>query len=299
MQGFKVVLITIALLCTSSAWAQSTQVLVSIHPVALLIKSAWPQLQVDTLMQANQSPHDFALKPSHRGVIAQAQHVVWLGQDMEPYLAKTVDKHANVLDLSRVFDEAADSHEDHTGHNHDHDKPAAKAEHDDHEGHNHGDQDPHIWLNPGAVPDILKQVQAQLGLDSPDAFLKQLSTWQAKAKLDLDHNPNGFVSFHDAFHYWIDYFHLKQTAVLAIHPEQPIGTRHLLQVRQLLEQGNVSCLFVEPQFKASIVNKLQQGTQVPVVRIDPLASEFDVKNGQFLEFYTYLQTQFITCLNSK
>lgn len=290
MQGFKSCLLVVALFCASSVWAQSTQVLVSIHPVALLIKSAWPQLNVDTLMQANQSPHDFALKPSHRGVIAQAQNIVWLGQDMEPYLVKALQSRTQALDLSVLFSSHAHDH----GDQHDHDESDG-----DHAGHDHAGQDPHIWLNPAAIKDILARVQKQLGLPTPNVFLKELSTWQAQAQHDLNNRQSGFVSFHDAFHYWVEYFELTQTAVLAIHPEQPIGTRHLIQVRQLLEQGNVACLFVEPQFKASIVNKLQQGTNVPVIKVDPLASEFAVKNGQFLEFYKYLQQQFMRCLNYK
>jgi zinc transport system substrate-binding protein len=293
MQGLKGCLLVVVLFYTSQAWSQSTQVLVSIHPVALLIKSAWPQLQVDTLMKANQSPHDFALKPSHRGVIAQAQHVVWLGQDMEPYLTKTLLNKSNVLDLSVLFD----VHVDAGGYGDENTKYEQASNH--HDEHDHGDQDPHIWLNPAAIKDILIMVQKQLALPTPDAFLEKLSTWQSQAQLNLAKRENGFVSFHDAFHYWIEYFELNQTAVLAIHPEQPIGTRHLLQVRELLEQGNVACLFVEPQFKASIVKKLQQGTDVPVVHIDPLASSFPVKSGQFLDFYEYLQQQFITCLNPK
>ena len=287
MQKVKVCLLLLVCLLASQTWAQSTQVLVSIHPVALLIKSAWPQLQVDTLMQANQSPHDFALKPSHRRVISQAQHVVWLGRDMEPYLSKTLKGNDHVLDLSILFDERTE-HDEH-GH----------QEHDHHDAHNHGEQDPHIWLNPGVIKHILALVQAQMGLPEPQVFLQNLAAWQQQADKALTGQTKGFISFHDAFHYWVKHFELNQTAVLAVHPEQPIGTRHLLQVRQILEQGNVTCLFVEPQFKASIVTKLQQGTDVPVVLIDPLASSYAVKAGQFLEFYAYLQQQFITCFNSK
>lgn len=287
MQKVKMSVLLLVCLLTSNTWAQSNQVLVSIHPVALLIKSAWPQLQVDTLMQANQSPHDFALKPSHRRVIAQAQHVIWLGRDMEPYLSKTLKRHDHVLDLSILFDEQPQ------------DSDAGHDEHDHHDEHNHAGKDPHIWLNPAAIKNILALVQTQMGLPEPQEFLQNLDNWQQQASKALTGQTKGFISFHDAFHYWVEHFELNQTAVLAVHPEQPIGTRHLLQVRQLLEQGNVACLFVEPQFKASIVTKLQQGTDVPVVLIDPLASSYDVKAGQFLEFYAYLQQQFITCFNSK
>lgn len=180
------------------------QVLVSIHPVALLIKSAWPQLQVDTLMQANQSPHDFALRPSHRQIIASAQHVVWLGHAMEPYLDKVIHRHGNALDLSDLFEKAEKGVEGH-----------AQPAHDHHSEHNHSGGDPHIWLNPESIPLILEKVQAQLGLLKPQAFLSQYALWQNQAKQKLNKTDAGFVSFHDAFHYWIDYFALNQIEVLA------------------------------------------------------------------------------------
>jgi zinc transport system substrate-binding protein len=145
MQRLKYGVLLLVCLLASNTWAQSTQVLVSIHPVALLIKSAWPQLQVDTLMQANQSPHDFALKPSHRRIIYQAQHVVWLGSDMEPYLSKSLKRNEQVLDLSILFDERAELDQD---------------EHEDHDAHNHGDQDPHIWLNPSMIKNIFRRLAA-------------------------------------------------------------------------------------------------------------------------------------------
>jgi len=286
------------LACVSiNLWAQTnpSQVLVSIHPIALLVKSAWPEVDVSTLVPPNQSPHDFALKPSHRQIIAQAEHVVWLGEDMEPYLAKVLGGHGSVTDLSDLFAKAdvnAQAHDDHADEHEDH---AMHEEHDAHAGHDHGNVDPHIWLNPAAVPSILHKVQLLLGLPEPKAFLSSYGQWQQQARSALTHQDTGFVSFHDAFHYWVTYFHLNQAATLAINPEQPVGTRHLLEVRRLLESGKVACLFVEPQFKASIVDKLQQGTDVPVVKIDPLASNFKIESAGFLEFYAYLQRQFQQC----
>jgi len=274
-------LANIALVCLiQAAPIQASGVLVSTHPVALLLKSAWPQLEVQTLMKPNQSPHDFALRPSHRKIINDSKHLVWLGAEMEPYLQKVIGGHPSALDLSVLFEEAHDKHL-----------------HEDE--HHHGDHDPHIWLNPAAIPQILTKVQTQLSLEAPTEFLKAFSIWQVKANQQLHNQAAGFVSFHDAFHYWVDYFNLNQVAVMAINPEQPIGTRHLFEVKVLLEKGNVACLFVEPQFKASIVKKLQQGSDVPIVNIDPIGSQFNVNDGKFLQFYDELIQQFSTCLKSK
>ncbi|GAA6136172.1 zinc ABC transporter substrate-binding protein ZnuA [Oceaniserpentilla sp. 4NH20-0058] len=286
MQGFTAWIMALALMVMAiNTQAQSSKpdtpsVLVSIHPIAMLIKSAWPDLHVTTLMKPNQSPHDFALKPSHRRLVAQSQHVIWLGDEMEPYLTKLVAGHTSALDLSGLFELAEEAN-------------------DHHDGHNHGEHDPHIWLNPNAISSILNMVQQQLSLQEPNAFLQQLAQWQLKAKTQLEGLDAGFISFHDAFHYWINYFALNQVAALALNPEQPIGTRHLVKVRQILSDGKATCLFIEPQFKASIVKKLQQGTNVPVVDIDPIGSQFNVNDGKFFAFYDYLLMQFQTCLKAK
>jgi len=291
MQGFRAwIMVWACMALTMNVQAQQSkpedqQVLVSTHPMALLIKSAWPQLNVETLMDANQSPHDFALKPSHRRIIAQSDHLIWLGADFEPYLDKLVGRHSAALDLSSLFEE--------------HHEVEHKLFEEDHSGHDHGANDPHIWLNPNGIEAILAQVANALSLETPNAFLDEFRQWREQAGVQLKNSPKGFVSFHDAFHYWVEYFNLNQKAVLAVNPEQPIGTRHIVKVRELLKQGNVACLFVEPQFKASIVDKLQQGTGVPVVRIDPIGSQYNVNEGKFLDFYRYLVSQFKTCLSAK
>ncbi|MFT6153620.1 MAG: zinc transport system substrate-binding protein, partial [Bermanella sp.] len=58
---------------------EQQNLLVSIHPMALLIKSAWPELKVSSLVKANQSPHDFVLKPSDISRIKSVDAVVWMG----------------------------------------------------------------------------------------------------------------------------------------------------------------------------------------------------------------------------
>ena len=266
----RVVGFLLLVLCAAQVHAQ--QVLVSIHPLALLVKTAWPELQVSALVAPNQSPHDFTLRPSDRKRIFNADSVVWLGEEFEPYLAKVLGDQPNI-DLGGLVD------------------PSHHGEHD------HGDvHDPHLWLNPDAVFPILDLVQNTLGLDEPELFKKRFQLWQIKAQRQLyPYSKVGFVSYHDAFHYWVDAFNLNQLAMVASHPEQPVGTRHVSHVRTLLASGKAQCLFVEPQFNAPIVNKLHQGLDIKVVNIDPMGSTHQIDNANFLEFYDELLGQFLYC----
>lgn len=287
---FTVLLFSIALSCVSllvNAQAkspmqetqQAKRVLVSIHPLALLVKTAWPNLEVQTLVKANQSPHDFSLKPSHIKQVHNADAIIWLGSDFEPYLEKVLGQSQNggkpQVDLAK-FDS-------HAGH--------------DHDAHEDNHKDPHLWLLPTQLRPILEKVAQELSLPEPKRFYKLYDAWLAVARFQMnDKTKMGFVSYHDAFAGWVEYFSLNQLAVVTSNPEKPVGTRHVLEVREILASQKQACLLVEPQFQGRLLNKLQSGLDVRLVKIDPMASEFTVKDANFLDFYSQLLKQFSTCL---
>jgi len=257
-------------------------VLVSVHPLALLIQSAWPNLKVNSLVSANQSPHDFVLKPSDMKRIHSADAVIWMGKEFEPYLTKVLRNKDNV-DLASVLDK--DDHSEH-----DHETHAA-----DHTDHAH---DPHLWLDPNRIIGMLTLVKQQLDLPQPNTFIRNYQNWLIKAQAALKPRQDvGFVSFHDAFREWVTAFNLNQLMVVTSNPEKPVGTRHVVQVRNVLASGQAACLFVEPQFQSRIVKKLHQGLEVKVVKIDPMASDYAIADGNFMEFYDSLLSNFTQCLN--
>ncbi|WP_396588109.1 metal ABC transporter solute-binding protein, Zn/Mn family [Bermanella sp. R86510] len=268
------------------AQEQSEQpIMASLHPVALLIKSAWPNQKVEALMQANQSPHDFSLRPSDLSRLQQAKGLVWSGAKFEPYLVELASDKQQV-DLSLLLS----SHDSHA-HDHGHDH-----------GHNNESEvphDPHYWLNPREIKHIISGVQKQFGLPEPSAFLSSYDAWLNVAKQQLKpHTGKGFVSFHDAFVDWVRYFNLSQLDKVTLHPEQPVGTRHLLNIRDILQSGEASCLFVEPQFKSRLVQRLTQGIDIKQVNIDPLASSFKINDANFLQYYNQLLERFSQCFRS-
>ncbi len=249
----------------------SQKVLVSVHPLALLVKSAWPQLEVSSLVPANQSPHDFSLKPSDIQKVKQADTVIWLGSEIEPFLEKLMSQKASQIQLSHSVQEQHHS------------------EHDHHE--------PHLWLQPDILVSLLSVIQKDMGLASPSVFLQAYQQWLINSEqVFAGLKTRGFVSYHDAFHPWVEYFALKQLDVVTHNPEKPVGTRHVVQVREILASGAAACIFVEPQFQGRLLKKLTQGLAVKRIKIDPLASLYEVEDANFLSFYNQLSKQFQLCL---
>lgn len=260
------------------AWAVSTtvhsseykanvsKVMTSIHPLALLIKSAWPEIDVDHLVPVNQSPHDFTLRPSDQGRIERSEFILWLGPELEPYLSRVLrsrHKHLALLPTATHYD------------------------------------NPHIWLDPESIPSILEVIQVELGLPRPHEFLLEYSHWQIAAKDQLSVlSQKGFVSYHDAFPHWVQYFGLRQLAYVTKDPDHPVGSRHLVKVRKILEEQPVACLMIEPQFSAKRVDRLTQDLNIPRVSIDPLASTHRYPDSNFIQFYKALTNAFVTCLSN-
>ena len=102
----------------------------------------------DLIVDGYNSPHGFALKPSHAKMLQNADLVFWVGEDLETFLEKplkSVAKKAEKIELMEIkglkkleFRERNifEDHDDHKEHGHKEDK------HDDH-GHDEHKEDEH------------------------------------------------------------------------------------------------------------------------------------------------------------
>jgi zinc transport system substrate-binding protein len=151
------------LIGTSPALADAPRVVASIKPVHSLVAGVMGGVAAPRLLvEAGQSPHTYALKPSEAAALEQADLVVWVGPSLESFLARPV---ANIapdaasfplmrvggLELLRTreggswdahaHDHGGEAHakgdeSDHDhGHGHDH---AHDHDHDHGHGHEHG-----------------------------------------------------------------------------------------------------------------------------------------------------------------
>ena len=138
-------------LTAASAWASDGRldVVVSIKPIHALVAGVMQGVGTPhLLLNDQQSPHHFALKPSQARLLQQAELVFWVDPSLEtpmPALLASLAPHAIDIrfmadqDLVRyqneISDDSDDDHDDHEGH-------------EDHEGHGRGHMvNPHIWLD--------------------------------------------------------------------------------------------------------------------------------------------------------
>ena len=257
-----------------------------------------PELIIDGVA----SPHNFQIKPSHAKMLQKADLVIWVGEDLESFLPtalKSIPKNSVVLELldqsglkklkfreKNIFE----GHDDHGD-----DEHAKKEEgHDEHghdeHGHAHGEYDPHIWLDPLNAKVIVKKITNQLvKIDSSNSaaykanskkLLKDLDTLTKSIKKDLNKNAS-FVVFHDAYQYFEKRFGLSVVGALTVNPDVMPGAEQLSEIREVIEEKKVKCIFSEPQFNPAIIKSIASDTGVKTGVLDPLGATINKSKNMY------------------
>lgn len=303
--------------------AEQVKILASIKPIQLIAVDMLGDLaEVDVLLPPGSSPHHYSLKPSSVSDIHEADLFIWGGEDLELFLAKTVnqlERPALALLEPSEHDEHAKEHEhddEHDGeHEHDGDHDMAKDDHeheaehaDEHEHHHDGD--PHFWMTPElalAAADKIKDRLVELYPQSAELYQQAYEGFEVRLN-DTDQQLEkqlipvrgvGFYVFHDAFGGFVEHYQLKQLGYFTVDPGRKPGARRLAEIREALESKHGHCVFVEPQFKAPVVDSLTRGLDINVGRLDPLAIDIEVGRGGYSNYLKSLADSFAGCLSAK
>ena len=173
------------------------KVVASIKPIHSLASYLMDGVgEPDLIVDGYNSPHGFALKPSHAKMLQNADLLFWVGEDLESFLEKplkSIAKKAEKIELMEIkkltklefrerniFEGHDDhGHDDHKEHGHKEDK------HDDHHEHAHGEHDPHIWLDPMNAKVILSEMAEHL-IENDQENASKYKANLKKAHKDLD-----------------------------------------------------------------------------------------------------------------
>lgn len=299
----------ITLLATATpALAEVPKVVTDIPPVHALVAQVMGDLGAPELLLAKGADeHDFQLKPSQAGAVADADLVVWIGPELTPWLDGAMDTRPEgaaalaLLDaegtMRRAYGEGKDNehgHEDHAeeGHSEEGHSDDAHAE-EGHEGHDHGSEDPHAWLHPGNAQVWLGLIAAELGRLDPEnaaTYAANAETaGQEIAALDAELaallapvKDKPVVTFHDAYGYFMEHFGLTYAGSVALGDASSPGAARLSELRGELEAGGAVCMFPEVQHDPALVEQLAEGTAVRIGgALDPVGSSLEAGPGAY------------------
>jgi zinc transport system substrate-binding protein len=318
----------ITLLATATpALAEVPKVVTDIPPVHALVAQVMGDLgQPELLLAKGADEHDFQLRPSQAGAVAEADLVIWIGPELTPWLDSTMDSRpdgaaqlallGSEVTTRRAYGEAkadAHGHEGEQGHEDDqgHDGGHAEEEgHDHDQGHDHGSDDPHAWLDPGNAQAWLPLIAAELGRIDPENALvyeaNAAAAGQEIAALDAELatllapvQGKPLVTFHDAFGYFGDHYGLTLAGSIALGDASSPGAARLADLRKELEAGGVVCLFPEVQHDPALAEQLAEGTAVKIgAALDPVGSSLEAGPGAYAGLLTGMAKAIADCAGS-
>ncbi|MFK5238712.1 zinc ABC transporter substrate-binding protein ZnuA [Glaesserella parasuis] len=315
---FKKSLLSLALLGATAV--TNADVLTTVKPLGFIANAITDGVtETKVLLPTSASPHDYSLKPSDVEQLQSAQLVVWIGEEMETFLEKSIEKlpKEKVLTLEDVpaikelvehsGEEKEDKHDHKHDHKHEHKHSHNHAHHDhSHDGHSH-DEDWHIWLSPKASEHIAEQIAERLSQQLPEQkakiaenlanFKVTLATKNSEIAKQLEPvKSKGYYTFHDAYGYFEEAYGLKSLGSFTINPTVAPGAKTLNAIKKSIAQKKVQCLFAEPQFTPKVIESLSKGTSAKVGQLDPLGAKIELSKNAYPEFLQSLADQFGVCL---
>ncbi len=297
------ILISSALLLTSnSLLADSPNVVVSIQPIYSLTNEIMgntgnPYL----LLKTNTSPHHHRLKPSDIRHLSEADLIISIGGQLEIFLQPTLASlpKKNVLSLLSQTELNPYNYRATLLRGND-------IQHEEKHQHSRHNKDPHIWLDPIKAKVIVTLIRDRLIQISPDNATTYLANaTQLLSKLDqlheemlaeLDPVKNvPYLVFHDAWQYLEKRYHLNALGAVTFSPEIKPGARKIRNLRRIILDKQVRCLFREPQFTPALLNIIMEDSEVSTGTLDPMGN----LHSDYINMMKNNSHQLSLCLNNQ
>ena len=280
----------------------------------------------DLLIQSGASPHNYSLSPSEAEALQEADLVFWIGEGLTPWLERSLDNlspSSTKIELleaqgttTYAFREGAtfgahededDGHEDEAHEDEAHEDEA----HEDEHHHDHSGVDPHAWLDPanGKVwLDVIASALAEKDPENASQYLENAAISKAKidtATLSIENTiaqlqDKQFIVFHDAYQYFEKRFGIMAAGSISISDASKPSPGRIAEIRQLVEDLSVSCVFTEPQYNPGIVNAVFGDTGVNTSGvIDPLGSGLVTGTNLYSNLLIEIAKGLQSCLGKK
>jgi zinc transport system substrate-binding protein len=172
----------------------------------------------------------------------------------------------------------------------------------------HAGANPHLWMDPDNAVVWLDQIGDQLAaLDREHAKIYHANATAAKAlitQMDADIatelaplRDKGFVTYHDAYGYFIAHYGLSFAGSVALGDATNAGAAHIQDLQSKIASG-VVCVFPEAQHDSDLLLQLLTGTAARAGgALDPVGSSLDADKDTYLVLMRGLAKTLADCLS--
>ncbi|MEJ1196194.1 MULTISPECIES: zinc ABC transporter substrate-binding protein [unclassified Streptomyces] len=286
---------TLSACSSDSAAAGNTDkfdVVASFYPMQYLAQQIGGEhVNVTTLTEPGQEPHDLELSAKQTAEMGEADAVLYL-KSLQP----AVDEAITQSDVQTKIDAATlTTLEDHGSVEHDHghgDEGHAEEEHAE-EKHSEEEEhalDPHVWLDPVKYAEIAEGVAKAFEKADPDhaadyrknadALAKKLAGLNTAYKEGLANTDTKvFFTNHAAFGYLAERYGLTQEAINGLDPESEPSPARIKELQEEAKADGVTTVFYETLVSDKTAKTLAKDAGLKTDVLDPLEGITDKSKG--------------------
>ena len=243
------------------------QIVVTIPPLAGLVEEiVGADYQVVTLLPSGATPENYSPTARQVAALSDAEFVFSVGMlTFEQELMQRVGSEgvANVVNVNKGVELLAG------GCSHDHE--------DEHSHHHHHAVDPHIWMSPRGLMQIVDNIAQALVTKHPDSMRYKTNSEALMAKLAerseaygevLKSAPREFLIYHPALGYLAHEFDLEQVA-LENEGKNPTPSA-LAEIVNKVQLEGIEVLLYQQEYPLDVVKPIAEILGVKLVEINPL-----------------------------
>ena len=305
-------IIVIPLLWFNLAMAASDlKVVVSIKPFHSLVSSVMQGVSEPALLlNGNNSPHTYSLRPSAAVKLQNAHLVFWGGKNLEGFLAKPIH---SLAAGARVV-----SFEDTPGLILRPFRSVKEWQELDPESKNDQDHvkkrkinrlpgnDPHIWLDPlnaQKITQYLIQILSKFDPENSQTYhsngkktILRLSDLNIQLETKMSSvSSKPYIVFHDAYQYFEKRYQLNPIASVTVSSGTSTSVGRLIDIRKKIKIKKVLCIFTEPQFSPKLVQTVISGTAVKKGILDPIGTSISPGPEMYFTLLNNISHSISTC----
>lgn len=254
---------------------------VTSYPVQFILSEiVGTNAEIVCLVPAGSSPHTYAPKPSDVKSSYGSIALIYVSENFDEWASDFPAK--NKIKLMELLPEDQILYFD-DGHGHEHNHNHA---HDHNCGHG---VDPHFWLDPLTVKEIVKPLTDKLAELDPanaesyrtnaDLFIKKLDNIHRSAdEILVEVKGKAVFLQHPSFLYLLNRYNMVYAGSIEENPGKEPGPKYIKTLVDQVRESGTKSIFSEPQLNNKISETVSSGAEVLLYELDPLGGSETIKS---------------------
>jgi len=275
------------------AYAEPVKVAVTVKPVRSFVSGTMKGIGEPVLiMTTSASPHHYTLRPSERRALADADLIFWVGPELETFMPRILHSLDRSTTHTALIESAGLVH-----------LPARTTHH---LAKAHAHIDPHIWLSADNAHIMVDEIAGKLiKLDAAHAdryeanrerLQRRITETDDQIRRQLSGKTSAFLSYHDAYQYFEQAYGLNNAGFVSSGDEISPSARYVHEIRELIRNKQLHCLFYEAPNRPALVNTLTHDFDIEAFELDAIGIRHEAGESTWFEIMHQLAETYKSCL---